>query len=120
VRVDPIIPFLNDDVEALMGTLASLGVRHVTSSTFKVRPDGWRRFSGALPDVAERLKPLYFRDGAVRSGYRYLPEDLRFKLMKRVADLAGKYEMRFGTCREGFSSLNTAVCDGSWMMNKKA
>jgi DNA repair photolyase len=119
VRVDPIIPFVNDDVEVLIRTLASLGVRHVTTSTFKVRPDGWRRFSGALPDVAEKLKPLYFRDGTVRSGYRYLPEALRFRLMKRVGDLAEKYGMLFGTCREGFGSLNTAVCDGSWLLNKR-
>ena len=119
VRVDPVIPFVNDDAEDLVRTLASMGVRHVTSSTFKVRPDGWRKFSGALPEVAERLKPLYFRDGVVRSGYRYLPEALRFKLMKRVGELAGKYGMRFGTCREGFSRLNTAACDGSWMLNEK-
>lgn len=119
VRVDPIIPFVNDDVEVLIRTLASLGVRHVTTSTLKVRPDGWRRLSGALPDVAEKLKPLYFRDGTVRSGYRYLPEALRFRLMKKVGDLAGKHGMRFGTCREGFGSLNTAVCDGSWLLNER-
>jgi DNA repair photolyase len=120
VRVDPVVPFVNDDVEGLVRTLSSLGVRHVTSSTFKVRPDGWRRFSGALPEVAERLKPLYFREGVVRSGYRYLPETLRSRLMERVGELAGKYGMRFGTCREGFGRLNTAVCDGSWMLNEGA
>jgi DNA repair photolyase len=117
VRVDPIVPFVNDDVGALIRTLASLGVRHVTTSTFKVRQDSWRRFNAALPDVAEKLKPLYFRDGTIRSGYRYLPESLRFKLMKKVGELAGKYGIRFGTCREGFGGLNTAVCDGSWMLN---
>ena len=119
VRVDPIVPFVNDNVEGLIGTLASLGVRHVTTSTFKVRPDGWGRFSVAMPDVAEKLKPLYFRDGTVRSGYRYLPEALRLRLMKKVGDLAGKYGMRSGTCREGFGSVNTAVCDGSWLLNER-
>lgn len=119
VRVDPVVPFVNDDVEGLVRKLASLGVRHVTSSTFKVRPDGWRRFSGALPEVAERLKPLYFRDGVVRSGCRYLPEALRFRLMERVGELAGKYGMQFGTCREGFGRLNTAVCDGSWLLKEE-
>jgi DNA repair photolyase len=119
VRVDPVIPFVNDDVEGLVRTLASLGVRHVTSSTFKVRPDSWRRFSGALPEVAERLKSSYFQEGVLRSGYRYLPEALRFRLMERVGELAGKYGMRFGTCREGFNRLNTAVCDGSWLLNEE-
>jgi DNA repair photolyase len=116
VRVDPIIPFVNDDVEGLVGTLASAGVRHVTGSTFKVRPDGWRRFSAALPDVAEKLKPLYFDVGERRAGYRYLPEGLRLKLMKRLGDLAKKRGMMFGTCREGLSRLNTGVCDGSWLL----
>jgi DNA repair photolyase len=120
VRVDPLIPFVNDNVEGLVKKLASLGVRHLTSSTFKVRPDGWRRFSGAMPEVAERLKPLYFRDGAMISGYRYLPEALRFRLMERVCELAGKCGMRFGTCREGFGRLNTAACDGSWLLNEGA
>jgi DNA repair photolyase len=118
-RVDPVIPYVNDDVEGLIKTLASLGVRHVTSSTFKVRPDGWRRFSEAVPGVAEKLKPLYFRDVVVRSGYRYLPEALRFRLMKRVSELAEKYGMRFGTCREGFGRLNTGACDGSWLLNEE-
>ena len=119
VRIDPIIPFLNDDMEGLVRALASVGVRHVTSSTFKVRPDAWRRFSGQLPDVAEKLKPLYFEEGVMKAGYRYLPEGLRFRLMKKVGSLAGKYGMKFGTCREGLSRLNTAVCDGSWLLDER-
>ena len=119
VRVDPIIPFVNDEPESLVRTLASVGVRHVTSSTFKVRPDGWRRFSARLPEAAERLKPLYFQEGVRKSGYVYLPKGLRLRLMVRVGDLVRKYGMRFGTCREGLSRLNTAVCDGSWLLNER-
>ena len=117
VRIDPIIPFVNDDVEGLVKTLASVGVRHVTSSTLKVRPDGWQRLSARLPEVAERLKPLYFEKGVMKAAYRYLPESLRILLMEKVGDLAKKYGMRFGTCREGLSRLNTAACDGSWLLN---
>jgi DNA repair photolyase len=117
VRVDPVIPFVNDDPEGLVKALASVGVRHVTSSTFKVRPDGWRRFSARLPEVAEKLKPLYFEKGVKKAGYRYLPEGLRFGLMERVGNMARKYGMKFGTCREGLSCLNTAVCDGSWLLH---
>jgi DNA repair photolyase len=116
VRVDPVIPFVNDEPESLMRRLASVGVRHVTSSTFKVRPDGWRRFSARLPEVAEKLRSLYFEEGVRKAGYLYLPEDLRLRLMERVGGLAGKCGMKFGTCREGFSQLNTGVCDGSWLM----
>jgi len=67
VRVDPIIPFVNDAAEGLMGKLAGLGVRHVTCSTLKVRSDGWRRFSLAMPDFAAKLWPLFFELGDFRA-----------------------------------------------------
>jgi len=118
VRIDPIIPFVNDEAEGLVGTLASLGVRHVTCSTFKVRSDGWRRFSAWMPDVAEKLRSLYFEEGVRRAGYLYLPEGLRLRLMESVGRLAKKCGMKFGTCREGFSHLNTAACDGSWLLKE--
>jgi DNA repair photolyase len=35
VRIDPIIPFLNDHPENLIKALSSLGVKHVTGSTYK-------------------------------------------------------------------------------------
>lgn len=119
VRVDPVIPFVNDDSDGLMKTLGSIGVRHVTCSTFKVRPDSWRRLSAKLPSVAEKLKPLYFGEGERKAGYLYLCEALRFNLMKKAGMLAQKYGIKFGTCREGFSKLNTAACDGSWILRKE-
>lgn len=118
VRIDPVIPFVNDDSESLMRTIASIGVRHVTCSTFKVRPDGWRRLNARLPFVAEKLKPLYFREGERKAGYLYLGEALRFRLMEKAGKLAQRYGIKFGTCREGFSKLNTAACDGSWLLKK--
>ena len=61
VRIDPIIPFVNDYPERLVKKLALLGVRHVTSSTYKVRPDNWKRFSEAMPQVSEKLNPCTSR-----------------------------------------------------------
>jgi len=118
VRIDPIIPFVNDDPERLIRTIASMGVKHVTSSTYKVKPDNWKRLSEALPEAAERLKPLYFEKGEKIGGYLYLPVQLRTKLMERVSFLAKKYGVKFGTCREDLSWLNTATCDGSWLLNE--
>lgn len=116
VRIDPIIPFVNDEPEVLIRKLASLGVKHVTSSTLKIRPGNWRRFRVALPATAEKLEPLYFREGEKMGNYVYLPRDLRFQLLKKVGCLAQEHGMRFGTCREGFRDLNTAACDGSWLL----
>lgn len=119
VRIDPIIPFVNDNAESLIKTLASVGVKHVTSSTYKVKPDNWQRMSIALPNIAAKLKPLYLDKGEKTSRYTYLPKELRFELMKKIGDLAKKYGIKFGTCREGLSHLNTATCDGSWLLSKE-
>jgi len=117
VRIDPIIPFLNDDLAKLIETIASLGVLHITSSSYKVKPDNWKRFSTAFPEVAERLKPLYFVEGQRIGNSKYLPVNIRFGLMKKMKVLTEKYNLKFGCCREGFS-LNSAVCDGSWVIQK--
>ena len=117
VRIDPVIPFVNDKPERLVAALASIGVNHVTSSTYKIKPDNWRRFSVAMPAVAEKLKPLYFKQGEKIGGYTLLSRALRFKLMKNIRDLAIANGMHFGVCREGLAELNTAACDGSWLLN---
>ena len=117
VRIDPIIPFVNDKQEELISTLAGIGVKHVTSSTYKIKPDNWHRFSAAMPSVAEKLKNLYFKQGEKIGGNTLLPRDLRLKLMKNIRDLTIANGMQFGVCREGLAQLNTAACDGSWLLN---
>jgi DNA repair photolyase len=119
VRIDPIIPFLNDTPEILIRTLSSLGVEHVTGSTYKMRPDNWRRLSLTLPETAQKLRLLYFSEGEKIGGSTLLPKDLRLKLMKNMRTLAERYGMKFGTCRENMAFLNTATCDGSWLIRRK-
>ena len=82
VRIDPIIPFVNDNPENLIETLASIGVKHITSSTYKVKPDNWKRFNMVMPKTAEKLKPFYFEKGEKIGRYTYLPKEWRLKLMK--------------------------------------
>lgn len=113
VRIDPVIPFLNDDFAGLVEAVANLGVLHITSSSYKVKPDNWRRFSQRFPEASEKLRPLYFEKGEKVGRSTYLPRNLRFGLMKKVKELAEEYNLKFGCCREGFG-LNSAVCDGSW------
>lgn len=113
VRIDPIIPYLNDRPEKLIQQLASLGVQHITSSTYKVKPDNWKRFSKALPEISSKLRLLYFEHGEKLGGYRYLPRNIRRGLMEKTKKLTEENGMKFGCCREGFPELNSAVCDGS-------
>lgn len=115
VRIDPIIPNLNDNPEKLISILANMGVRHVTSSTYKPKPDNWNRLSKIFPDITERLKPFYFQEGEKIGGNTLLPKDMRFRLMKNIHDLVVTKGMQFGVCRENLAALNTASCDGSWM-----
>ncbi|MEM3666434.1 MAG: radical SAM protein, partial [Candidatus Bathyarchaeia archaeon] len=116
VRIDPVIPLVNENAEGLIKMLASIGVKHITASTYKIKQDNWQRFSLAMPKTAEKIKPLYFGKGEKMGRYIYLPRDLRLKLMKKLADIAKKNGLKFGTCREGLSHLNTAPCDGSWLL----
>jgi len=116
VRIDPIIPYVNDNPERLVRYLSSLGVKHITSSTYKVRADNWRRFSTTMPEIADKLRELYFEKGERIADYLYLPRQLRLRLMENVRGLAEKNGLKFGTCREGLSHLNTGTCDGSWML----
>jgi DNA repair photolyase len=118
IRLDPIIPFVNDKPEGLISDLASIGIKHLTCSTYKVKPDNWMRLTQALPQVAEKLKPMYFQQGEKIGGNTLLPKEVRFKLLKSVRDLAMANGMKFGVCREGLTGLNTAPCDGSWLMPK--
>jgi DNA repair photolyase len=112
-RIDPIIPTLNDNPEKLIKTLAALGVKHITSSTYKAKPDNWNRLKQTLPETASKLEPLYFTQGKRINGYQYLPMELRYALMKNIKELTERAGMTFGTCREGFVQLNTSACDGA-------
>jgi len=96
VRIDPIFPFVNDRPEKLIAKIASIGVKHVTSSTYKIKPDNWGRFSLAMSATGEKIRTLYFKQGEKIGGNILLPKDLRFKLMKNVRDLVVANGMEFG------------------------
>jgi DNA repair photolyase len=119
VRIDPIIPTLNDQHQKLITEIASIGIKHITASTYKAKPDNWTRLAQAFPKVMEKLEPLYFQQGERVGGSVLLHKEYRFKLLKGVRDLAMANGMRFGVCREGLTELNTAACDGSWLMPTK-
>lgn len=121
VRIDPIIPHLNDEnFDNLLKEVRDAGAIHITSSTFKPRPDSWIRIEAAFPDVAERLRSLYFEEGERVARSHYLPKHVRFRLMKTVADECRRLGLTFACCREGFIDLSTgASCDGSHLIPAK-
>jgi DNA repair photolyase len=116
VRIDPIIPNINDKPKELISTLAAIGVKHITASTYKAKPDSWQRLKTVFPQAMGRLQPLYFEKGERIGGNVMLPKEFRFKLLKEIRDLAVASGLQFGVCREGLAQLNNAPCDGSWLM----
>jgi DNA repair photolyase len=112
-RIDPLLPGLNDHPDALAGlcdALAAAGVRHLISSTYKHRPDSFRRLAAAFPEAAATLAPLLDRSRRL-SGYYYLRADVRVAMLSALAALARERGMAFSVCREGLPGLGDAPCD---------
>ncbi len=116
-RVDPIIPYINHDVEDLLKELSGVGVKHITSSTYKLRWDSWKRIHEKFPEEGEKLKELYLKGEKKKNTY-YLEREIRIKILKNIRDIALRYGMSFACCREGLN-LNTGVCDGSHLIGGK-
>jgi DNA repair photolyase len=118
LRLDPLIPGLNDaEIEQIAEKAASHGASHITSSTFKPRPDSWRRVEKVFPETAAELAPLYFERGKRHHNSWYLPRELRLQLMKAVREACDKNGITFASCREGLPELSSGgSCDGSHLL----
>jgi len=115
VRIDPIIPLVNwdiDELEKIMCRSADIGVNQVTASTMKLVKGVFASIKNENPTLFIALQNCY-SDGEWISGYKYLNRAKRFKILSELKSIAKKYELKFATCREGFQQLNNNVCDGS-------
>ncbi|MCX8175635.1 MAG: radical SAM protein [Candidatus Bathyarchaeota archaeon] len=115
VRVDPIIPWINDgedDFRRLVLTLKSVGVRHIVVSTLKPVKGFFAKLKKANPKLSEKIWSIY-RDGKQIAGYKYLPDEFRFKIISKLRRIVLYEGLHFSSCREGFPQLNTTICDGS-------
>jgi len=114
-RVDPIIPGINDntdDFEKLVKVLAEVGVRQITTSTFKPVRGFFKTLRKLNYGLYKRLYSLY-SDGKWILGYKYLSDEKRRRIMERLRPIVLKYGLEFSSCREGFPELNTTLCDGT-------
>ena len=119
LRLDPIIPFLNEnEIEEIIEKTSPF-ILHLTTSTFKPKIDSWKRIKKAFPEVAKKLERFYFKEGEKNGGSFYLPLNLRKEIILKVRKVCQKYQIPFASCREGFPDLNTASsCDGSWLIQR--
>lgn len=125
VRVDPIIPLVNDDpyeISELVGKIVENGALHVVTSTYKAKYDSLRRLEMTLPqEISSRIARLYREKSNRIHGYLYLPIELRMKMLINVVNEAKKHGLTYATCREGLKELNKAPsCDGSHLIQYKS
>lgn len=115
-RIDPIIPGINDcEIETLAFLACEAGAQHITSSTYKARPDNWRRILSAFPLQAENLKAI-FEKGSRVGGSSYMPGEIRESLMRKVESAALENGVTFASCREGKKAQSGVLCDGSHLL----
>ncbi|MBO3800371.1 MAG: radical SAM protein [Candidatus Brockarchaeota archaeon] len=119
IRLDPIIPGVNDataSIRALLEAACKAGVKQVTTSTYKAKPDSLSRLVKTFPELDEYIRSLYSKGERIGRS-TYLPRELRRELILKVREVAQELSMDFATCREGFPELHTAAtCDSSHLL----
>ncbi len=108
LRLDPVIPFLTED-EALKVLEICDFVDHVVTSTLKLRRDIMARFSKVFPELAEKYRKIYTEKVGT---YLYMPKDLRWKILRPIAERCEEIGISYAFCREGFE-FKAESCDGS-------
>lgn len=122
VRIDPIVPFLNDDesdLRMLVRELKNIGAKHVVTSVYKAKPDNFSRMVRAFPELETTWLNIYYPKRKMKLGYAYAPIDLRKKLLWPVVDEASKVGLSYATCREGLDTpkyFRAASCDGTHLI----
>lgn len=111
LRLDPIMPGINDEsVEDVLEKAKF--VDHVVSSTLKLRGDSYSRITKAFPELREKYRDLYFREGKRVGGSWYLGREIREKSLSRIAEKCEEYGLSYAFCREGIP-FKAKSCDGS-------
>ena len=124
LRLDPLVPGLNDDPESIRAVVreaARAGARHVVTSVYKVKPDNVARVLSAFPDLEARFRKLYWEEGERIHGYLYASREYRARALKEVLRAARGYGLTFATCREGLLPPDPGVsCDGTHLAARAA
>lgn len=123
VRLDPLIPGLNDSPESVREALeaaAAAGAMHVVGSTYKAKPDSIRRLFEALPEAIPRLREAYVERGERIRGCLYAPRSYRLRVLSIVREQARRLGLTFAPCREGLSQLAdpSVSCDGTHLARR--
>jgi len=111
LRIDPLIPEINDKTEDWKEILSLLSpyINQVIVSTFKPRPDSWKRITTAFPSL-QKTENWYTKK---RGNSLYLEDNRRIKLLEEARTIIHSFSLPFSSCREGMGIWNDLPCDGS-------
>ncbi len=122
VRVDPIVPYLNDDpvmIRNVVEAAISSGAKHIVASIYKAKPDSIRRIISEFEDISIKILNLY-RQGFRFYGYGYAPSQYRYNILNSVREIVKNIDSNvgFNVCREGFFNLDDphAYCDARHLL----
>jgi len=118
-RFDPLIyPLNTEKIKEVVSAIKETGAKQVITSSYKAKPDNFKRMIKAFSEHKELWEDLYLNKGKRLGRYIYLPKDLRKELIGKVRSAALAKGMDFSSCREGLQNLNTKSCDGSSFFKK--
>ncbi|MEZ0394675.1 MAG: radical SAM protein [Desulfurococcaceae archaeon] len=125
VRVDPVLPGINDDPSELYELVMAArdsGALHVVTSTYKAKWDSLGRILAAFPELESTYRALYVERGERIRGYMYLPRGLRAELLRPVIKGARDAGLTYATCREalGPEFMGAPSCDGTHLIGARA
>lgn len=118
VRIDPVIPHINEDeISDIIQEAKKRGALHIVSSTYKAKRLNFLRLKEAFPEIRNELEDLYLKKGVRFRGSIYMEENKRKQMMDNVKKECENHGLSFSTCREGFYELRSPKsCDGSHLI----
>lgn len=118
VRLDPVIPGLNEkEILEILDEVAPF-IKHITASTYKAKPDSLKRLTDTFPEKRVFWEELYLKDGKRLGNAIYLKDKIRYELINPLYKKAKEYKISFATCREALKMFeNPQKCDGSFLIS---
>ncbi len=118
VRLDPVIPGLNEkEILEILDEVAPF-VKHITASTYKAKPDSLKRLNDAFPEKRVFWEELYLKGGKKLGNAIYLKDEIRYELINPLYKKAKEYGISFATCREALKVFESPQkCDGSFLIS---
>jgi len=107
VRIDPIIPFVNDSEESferLLSKISEIGIKEVTASSIHIRPSIENILKKELSDIHKELLFSYFKTQnwrKIANGpfEKLVPLPLRKKIYERLKVIADKKGIHVKICQ---------------------